>query len=725
MFGLLLLSAGSSGAMSLGGLQGAALIGRPLDISVQAMLDPAEDPVGLCLEADVFYADNKLGKSWVQLTAEKARQAGQGFTVHIRVSLAVNEPVVMLHLRAGCRQKTERRYVLLADLASDLGNIQSLPLLPTAVPGSPGSGANVSKPGLRAGSGPVTPAFLSDSGRTRVSANAGRGLPAEVSKPSAIVDPLQLKAGRSLLRQSHRAKDFKEETKNKARLQLEPLDLAVDREPFLKASGELSSVPASSPEARSAAAALWRALTAQPEDILRDAEKLRSLEASVQSLQAQAQKNKVLVDDLSSRVTQARSERYANGLVYLLGSLLLPALIAVAYLMRRRIALQNVAYDNLPWWKKSGAQEKGWSNSALDAGASWDGKDPLVGRAPNVTPPGRELDLDVNRPAGRGTQHIAGRSSIDSGLLLSRDRPDFAPSMTPSRAVKAEELFDVQQQADFFVSLGQHGQAIEVLRNHIDENVQTSALVYLDLFDLYHQLKRHEDYEALRKEFNDRFNSKIPAFAFYDEKSLGLEAYQAALSRIEALWPSRKVLEVIEESIFRQPNAEEEAFDLEAYRELLILYAVAREIINPETIGNAETLKFHLSGGVHGDDSRVAKFVSTSVQPLSASIASVPLRKQHERGPGAMLPPVSPRLALDIDLSQPATDRDNLPSGTGSDSRFFAKFATHTPENPSLSAHKAESVGASDSTVEPGNLIDFDLLNFSVEGPNRTIPPKV
>jgi hypothetical protein len=266
-----------------------------------------------------------------------------------------------------------------------------------------------------------------------------------------------------------------------------------------------------------------------------------------------------------------------------------------------------------------------------------------------------------------------------------------------------------------------------VLRNHISENVQTSALVYLDLFDLYHQLKRQDDYEALRKEFNDRFNSKIPAFGLYDEKSPGLEAYQAALTRIEALWPSRKVLEVIEESIFRQPDAGEDAFDLEAYRELLILYAVAREIISPETNPSAGTLKSGASAATHGDDPKAAKFLATSIQPLSASISSVSLRKQREQATGAMLPPASPRLALDIDLSLVGSDREGLPSGSESDSRFFAQFAADIPVNPPLSARLAEAAGEgdADTAAEPENMIDFDLVEYSAKDAGRLRPPKV
>jgi hypothetical protein len=56
-----------------------------------------------------------------------------------------------------------------------------------------------------------------------------------------------------------------------------------------------------------------------------------------------------------------------------------------------------------------------------------------------------------------------------------------------------------------------------------------------------------------------------------------LEDYPATIARLEALWvmPSR-VMETLEASLFRRDETEE-AFDLPAYRELLFLYAVARD----------------------------------------------------------------------------------------------------------------------------------------------------
>jgi hypothetical protein len=280
-----------------------------------------------------------------------------------------------------------------------------------------------------------------------------------------------------------------------------------------------------------------------------------------------------------------------------------------------------------------------------------------------------------------------------------RDRVDFALSMphTP-RAVKAEELFDVQHQAEFFISIGKHEQAVAVLRSHISEEVQTSALVYLDLFSLYHQLKRREDFEALRVEFNRLFNADLPPFESYSGTGQGLEAYQAALSRIVSLWPTPKVLEVIEESVFRKPGARAEAFGLEAYRELLFLYGIAKEIVQsqpaPAEAGES-LLDFDLpslpaadpTGLAHrGESGTLAG--RTAIQPLSAACGD-----DHEvafpslRGSGAV---------LDIDLGTLGMERPVLTAG--------------------LPAGLAPAPTAPVSVALTDGFGDFNLIDFEVSG---------
>jgi hypothetical protein len=75
---------------------------------------------------------------------------------------------------------------------------------------------------------------------------------------------------------------------------------------------------------------------------------------------------------------------------------------------------------------------------------------------------------------------------------------------------------------------------------------------------------------------------------FFKDEGRGLEFYPEVLSHITALWPNPKALEVIETCIFRDPwDHTMDAFDLAAFRDLLLLHAVGQTIgqLNPREDG--------------------------------------------------------------------------------------------------------------------------------------------
>lgn len=192
-----------------------------------------------------------------------------------------------------------------------------------------------------------------------------------------------------------------------------------------------------------------------------------------------------------------------------------------------------------------------------------------------------------------------------------------------TRAVATEELFDLQQQVEFFISLGQAHQAVEVLKAYISENEERSPLAYLDLLKLQYDLGLQEDYEHTRREFNAKFNAGTPSFEHYSYSRRSLERYPLALSRIQALWPGPSVLALLERTIFKQEMEDEQAaiFDLEAYRELLLLYGIARELNNPSdkpisfnslfSPTEEKVTPFEVSG--------FPEFSPTRLQPLNAT----------------------------------------------------------------------------------------------------------
>ncbi len=729
--GLLLLTAASSMAMSLGKHSGATLIGRPLDISVQAVLEAQDDAANLCLEADVFYADNKLDKSRVRVTLEKPSSATQPALIRIRSAVLIDEPGVTIYVRAGCQLKTERRYVSLAELVSEVApdRTASAPM-PVAAPPRPVVAPSINaEPSAVAGMTAQTATPVKRS-RARTSAPVSPTSPMEAGS-AALVEAVPAPKAKAP-RASAAAIDSKA-TPSKSRLKLEPLDLTIERDPQLKSSAELLSIPAANPQERAAASALWRALSAQPQDILRDTEKLQALENSVRGLQAQSQKTALSIQDLNVKLQQAQAERYANVLVYGLVALLLAALAGLAYLLRHRWLGGRSGSGDKPWWGKNEAyqnQQAAWIDSLPppqddDTGMS----KALAASRSNLLDVDVDFDLDQATGRSRGVRATANPGFLDSIPLVFKDRSEFgSSSLNPTRAVKAEELFDVQQQADFFVSIGQHEQAIELLRSHIVENLETSALVYLDLFNLYHQLKRPEEYEALRFIFNQRFNTQVPTFELYTDKNLGLEAYQQALSRIEALWPWPKVLEVIEESLFRQPGTKSEAFNLEAYRELLMLYSVAKEIITPESKAAKDSQNFDLPDRPEDSaNSRPMTFMSTAIQPLSSSVAE---DQQSNHPPdieplmASVIPPPSLRLGLDIDI-----DLDNLPavdvkadSTNDSDAKSFVNFDADV--TAVLPAKDFAQPTPGNAATDADNLIDFDIFDVPEAPSEKPAPPK-
>lgn len=693
-------------------------------MAVQAVLESQDDAGSLCLEADVFYADNRLDKSRVRITLEKSASAPQQGLIRIRSAVLIDEPVVTFTLRVGCQLKTERRYVILADLLSEAAPDRGGRAVTSAFP-----------PALPSELAPVPLPARS------VANSAGTAAPGQ----SLATPPVK---AQSMVRRSETQRALgaapvaKAAAPARARLKLEPLDLAMDRDPQLKPSAELLSIPAANPQERAAASALWRALSAQPQDILRDTEKLQSLESSVRSLQAQSQKTTTSIDDLNIKLQQAQTDRYANAVVYALILLLLAALAGLAYLLWYK-TFKHADSGDKPWWRKNNVKpshQQAWVDSLPP-------HEPYQSSAARFASEQKTefVDIDVDfglDPAGKppGAQVSGIPAFVNSAAFESRDKSDFSGSlMHPGRAIKAEELFDVQQQADFFVSIGQHEQAIELLRSHIAENSENSALIYLDLFNLYHQLGKPAEYEALRITFNQRFNTQIPTFELYTDKNLGLEAYQQALSRIEALWPSPKVLEVIEESLFRKPDAKAEAFNLEAYRELLMLYALAKEIIHPDSAALTPVKKPDLPDRQHQSGFSQSKtFLPTSIQPLSASAhAYEQFSDSLTTGSSlaSVIPHASTRLGLDIDLDKlsflpystsglPATPKVKRLKGVQTDAYDAYDASGVSGASASLPASAGTPLPSTRSPAATDNLIDFDIFDVPPVAVNKPHLPK-
>jgi tetratricopeptide (TPR) repeat protein len=774
-----------SDALSLGRSRGAAVLGRGLDVSVLASIEPQEEvPESSCFSAEVFYGDTRINVSSVTVTP--LRTSPTELTLRVRSNTPIDEPFITLYVRAACGQSVTRRYVLLSDSPSEPAPAVQIPALPLLGAPTP----------LRAPAVITEPrgdnAAQIQEPKSRAADRAAARQESLSQKPqSRTMDPVATEKAqaRRLARQQAKeqaklqAKEAALERTDKtpptprsamspslgsaskantSRLKVDLLDLVPGREPSLRASAELLSQPTTDMATRAQAAAMWRMINASPQEMLRDVERLKTLETEVRAMSELTKRQTQELGVVKTELAAAQRDRYANPFMYALAALCLVALAFAAWMWRQRRS------SHAPWWgnqqslsKTDVSQSKskpiarfGGQNAASVAAQEREREQEFVSASQLITPASAPMPLgdragpppsfissrrsavDFDVHSGHPTSelvspapHRLGASSAERGA----ERDFESSAMGALRPVKAEELFDIQQQADFFMSLGQHAQAIDILQNHIGENVETSALAYLDLFDIYHKIDQRSEFADLRDEFNRVFNAQVPEFDQYGINSRGLEDYVPALERIQALWPNAKVLEVIEESIFRKPDFENQPFDLLAYRELMLLYAIAKDVSEYEDVAydieDNPDVDFDISqpgelldDTMPGITSRAeakgpanAGFPGTAVQPLSASLANpfehnvpgneVSIDDEWEKAL-KNVPLLSTSIGVDVDIGEFAdTPR---PSD-----------AAVTPTSPPAVVASLDVMSNAPAQSKTDNGIDFDIELDAIQSSSK------
>ena len=350
----LLLCAGvlDAQALGLGRLQGAALIGRPLEVSVQIQTDPGEDSAALCLDAEVFHADARQDQRLVRLTLD-AVPAGQIATARIVSLTPVDEPVVTVLLRAGCAQKTTRRYVLLADPPVEV-LAPVVPLVAPAAlvePAAPVSAAATPTPvanGPAAGcnSQPLAPASAAAPATARV--GGPNGSTATVAQLQPAAKPASAPAAPKPAPAPVADMPARPAQPAGPRLTLSPAVPRVDR--VDKPVGVAPAAALAPASAAAVAASASASASAADDAAALAAQKIQALERDMKAALARSARLETNLTEMKSRLQQTESERVPMELIYGLVALVLASLLAVASLWRR---LRRLQADRGEWWRHS------------------------------------------------------------------------------------------------------------------------------------------------------------------------------------------------------------------------------------------------------------------------------------------------------------------------------------------------------------------------------------
>jgi hypothetical protein len=591
---------GMAGAASLGSGLSMPVLGQALDFSVQLRTEPGDPTAVECVSSEVMMGERRLASSAVRTVVEA--QGPESARVRVTSTQAIDEPVVTITLTVGCTSRISRHYVLLADppITAPSAPVPAFAAHPAAVPADAEPRADV----VVRQATPVT-----DPSATR----------AAIASPPRPVPPLR-----------SRAADGQGATAGPARAQTATRNSPTrsesaprERRPAGAPKGQADAAPrlrleVTEPVRSADALAVERALeaVAQAASAARAAasaasaasERIATLERTVTQLRAEASAQRDAAAQLRERLAQSEGAGRWVAPLLALGALLLALVIWLAW---RLAVLQR-------------QREHDWKQAVGPAVRS-DGAEPAPGKG--ATAPIPFVTSEVAAAATRAAPvasawppAVPGETPATAGAAVgeavappeTENRRAAASSVglaefTAARDVSIEELIDLEQQAEFFVVLGQDEAAIDLLIEHLRHTGGSSPLPYLKLLEIHRRRGDREAYERMRVRFNRRFNAYAPEWGVDLAHGRTLEDYPGVIPRLQQVWarPMDAMAE-LEALLFRKSRGE--LFDLPAYREVLFLYSLARDLLDREPLdAGSVDLLLPLSDGT--------EFGTTASQP--------------------------------------------------------------------------------------------------------------
>ncbi|MFS8086501.1 MAG: hypothetical protein ACMG6H_12785, partial [Acidobacteriota bacterium] len=213
-----------------------------------------------------------------------------------------------------------------------------------------------------------------------------------------------------------------------------------------------------------------------------------------------------------------------------------------------------------------------------------------------------------------------------------------------ARELGVSDLAQATEKAGVFATLGRPEQAIDVLRDHIDQEPKPSPMAWLMLLDLYRQTGQRSEFTDVAQRFHLEFNAAAPAWeqpAPLDEAGLG--AFPRVVGKIRNDWPKPESRATIEELLYDNRGGSRVGFSLPAFRDLLLLHSIIDEYLRAQEA-----------------PARIDPLTGTVVPPLPP--APPPHLASVWTTPTAM-PPAAPAespLQLDMGLLSDSTERSAL-----------------------------------------------------------------
>jgi hypothetical protein len=586
-------------ALGFGRIPESIAFGQALDLSVPLRLDAGESLTPACVQAEVHVGEQRLGPGAVAITLERRGESRDDLRVRIRSAQVVQEPLVAVNLTVGCNGSVSRQFVVFADPPDN--RIDAMRVAAAEVPVAPAAPAAL-PPTLTPVPRTQSVVATADSAESPPSANprprakkSVRNAQAESSRPRA-----QAKAKSTVV--ASRA----EAPKRSAAATAPRLKLEEPEELLKAATAAVAAQDAALASAAQAASAAEVAASAAEQ-------RLVSLETNLKTMRDEAASHRAAMDLMRTRLAQAEDQSRMQSILVAIAA----ALAALAAWLGWRVrTLQRER--QAAWWQ--GAAEA----AAAEPVAESVTEPLLVAKPVPVAPP-----VEETPPVAQSTSVLPPAALVEESL---------------TRPVSVDELIDLEQQAEFFVVLGEEDAAVDLLMSHLRSTGGTSPLPYLKLLEIFRRRGDREAYERMRKRFSQRFNAVAAEWGADPEQGRDLQNYPAVLVLLQACWarPLDAMAE-LENLLFRKRSGE--LFELPAYRDVLTLYSVARDLYR--TVDQPTPDVDVLLPLAAGDELRLSS--PPSIFDTLASGSSGPDSTLEER----------PTAPVDLDLSEPLLLQDS------------------------------------------------------------------
>jgi hypothetical protein len=566
---------GSAAALGIGSLPTAAVLGQALDFSFEVRLDAGEVLEPSCVAAEVMIGERRLAAPAVRSVI--VRQTAGSALVRVLTTVPVDEPVVDVSLGLGCGARVTHRLVLFADPPAIAPSPVTVPVALALAPpplGSAPAATLVAAPErvATAPSSQATPLPGAQQRRNEArsvatgpgAASTAAPVPARAaSAPArpAAAPPAPLRRAAAPAGEAPRLEVD--------RLQPAPRQAVAPSAAVVEEA--IAAVQAAASAARAAAAAASQS-----------AARIRALEQDVARLQREYRARDAEAAELRQRMVAAEG---SAGLATPLLLALFAALVLAGWLAWRLRSVQ--AERERSWHEAADAALSAHGPATVGPATVATAPIPLVNSVlegeeglsiPAAVRPEAPAPADEIDRSAPGSSALAGRpSTLPIEPITERTLALPVLGAEIARDVSIEELIDLEQQADFFVVLGQDESAIDLLVEHLRHTGGGSPLPYLKLLEIHRRRDERRAYEGVRDRFNDRFNAHAPDWDTDLQHGRSLGDYAGVLPRLQSVWPRPlDAMAELEALLFRRSRGE--LFDLPAYRDVLLLYAVARDL---------------------------------------------------------------------------------------------------------------------------------------------------